>query len=497
MRLVWHVVALGVVSGSLGCHRARPSRGGGETRVTSATARPAEGARGARKVNPADVSLPRGYVIEVVAEGLTYPTGVTFDERGGVYVVESGYSYGEDFTKPRLVQIIDGKLREIASGGNGPWNGVTYRDDAFYVAEGGVREGGKILCIARDGTTRALVEGSPSQGDHQTNGPIFGPDGKLYFSQGSLTNAGVVGPDNADMGWLRRNPELHEIPCKDVVVTGVAYPSRNPLTPDDGFVRTSAFAPYGVTLPAGARVPGTVPCNGAVMRVSPTGGAVELVAWGFRNPFGLAIAPDGRLYATDNGYDMRGSRLVFGAPDVLWEVKPGAWYGFPDYSAGQAVTSERFHPPQQEEPVKAALAEIPSKPPQPAAQLGVHSSSNGFDFSRNPSFGFVGEAFIAQFGDTTPASGKVLSPVGFRIVRADVGNGVIQDFASNRGDVTGPASMRESGGLERPIAARFDPSGGALYVVDFGVLTTLDGRYAPRRQTGVLWRIRREEGAKK
>ena len=55
----------------------------------------------------------------------------------------------------------------------------------------------------------------------------------------------------------------------------------------------------------------------------------------------------------------------------------------------------------------------------------MHSSSNGFDFSRSKAFGFEGEAFIAQFGDMAPEVGKVWSPVGFKVVRVDVATGVI------------------------------------------------------------------------
>lgn len=51
----------------------------------------------------------------------------------------------------------------------------------------------------------------------------------------------------------------------------------------------------------GEVVVGQVPCGGAVMRVRPEGGQVEVVAWGFRNHFRLAFGPDGQLYATENG----------------------------------------------------------------------------------------------------------------------------------------------------------------------------------------------------
>jgi hypothetical protein len=71
----------------------------------------------------------------------------------------------------------------------------------------------------------------------------------------------------------------------------------------------------------------------------------------------------------------------------------------------------------------------------------------------------------------------------------DVANGVVEDFAVNRGTVQGPASWTGGGGLERPVAARFDPDGTRLYIVDFGVFTVDGNRFTPHPGTGVLWRI--------
>jgi len=67
---------------------------------------------------------------------------------------------------------------------------------------------------------------------------------------------------------------------------------------------------------------------------------------------------------------------------------------------------------------------------------------------------------------------------------------VIEDFAVNRGKTNGPASRLGTGGLERPVAVRFDPAGTSLYVVDFGVMT-MGASPQPRTGTGVLWRITR------
>lgn len=143
-------------------------------------------------------------------------------------------------------------------------------------------------------------------------------------------------------------------------------------------------------------------------------------------------------------------------------------------------------------PLSADDLDMPD-PPKPAALLAVHSASSGLDFSHSADFGHVGEAFIAQLGDMAPGVGETRGPVGFKVIRVNVETGVIEDFAVNRGKSNGPGSFLGSGGLERPVAARFDPTGSALYVVDFGVIrTSADGPMSERR-TGMLWSITRGE----
>jgi glucose/arabinose dehydrogenase len=461
-----------------------PSEGGGDTRF-----------REPRQIDASDIALLAGYEIEPVATGLTFPTDIAFDDRGRLYVTEAGYSYGDVVTTPRLLRIeTGGGTTEIARGTNPPWNGVEYHEGAFYIA-GGHMDPGQILRVTMDGRVTPLVEGLPSLGDHHTNGPVIGPDGWLYFGQGTATNSGVVGMDNFDFGWPRRYPEFHDVPCDTVVLRGKNYKTPNPLTedPDDEAV-TGPYKPFGVPAEKGEVVPGQMRCGGAIMRVRPDGSDLELVAWGLRNPFGLAFSPDRRLYITENHYDVRGSRPVFGTGDLLWEVEPGTWYGWPDFYAGRPLTDASwFEAPGKDEP-GFVLLEHPNEPPEPVALLGVHSSSNGIDFSRNSAFGYVGDAFIAQFGDMATGVGKVLAPVGYKIMRVDVETGTIHDFAINRGEENGPASWLESGGLERPLNVRFDPTGTALYIADFGVMTLLDDGVQPRPGTGVVWKITRTEG---
>lgn len=465
-----------------GCYAMRPSHGAGET---APKARPAP--------DPAAVVVPPGYRVELLAAGLNFPVGVTFDDQGGVFVVESGYSYGEVFAQPRLLRLeSNGATSVVAAGGKGgPWTGVTFSRGQFFVSDGNVLEGGKLLRITAEGGIDVVVSGLPSFGDHHTNGPVVGPDGWVYFSQGTATNSGVVGEDNLKFGWLTRYPRFHDIPGQDITLAGVNFESDDVLNLGSGRkVSTGAFLPFGTPSQPGQVIRGAVRCSGGILRVRPEGGEPELVAWGFRNPFGLAFDQDGALYVTENGADDRGSRKIWGAPDVLWRVERGKWYGWPDYVAGIPVTDELYHGPMRK-PLAFVLAQHPNPVPRPAAKFAVHSSADGFDFSRSQQFGYAGEAFVAIFGDQAPDTGRILGPVGGKVVRVDPRNGVITDFAVNRAPHEGPATRYGVPGLERPVAARFDPSGEALYVVDFGVMFMDEKGPNPMQNTGALWRIRR------
>lgn len=482
------ILVLVLAAGLAGCAGLRPSQGGGQTVFMPP-----------RQIDRNDIAIAEGYFIEPVATGLNLPVCVTFDDQGQVYVVEAGYSYGELWQTPRLVRVEPtGQTVEIArGGGNGPWTGAVWQKGQFYLAEGGVREGGKILRISGDGRITPLVENLPTRGDHHTNGPVVDKDGTIYFATGTYTNSGVVGPDNAKMGWLPRFPSAHDIPGQDITLAGENYQSSNPLENSamPPTVTTGAFVPFGTATTKGQVIRGQVPCNGGVFKIKPDGGTVELVAWGLRNPFWMAFNPDGKLYASDNGYDERGSRQVYGSADHLWEIRPGAWYGWPDFDGGRPLDSHYYEQEGKVRP-KFLLAKHPGTPPKPVVSFAVHSGSHGFDFCRNPAFAPQGEVFMAQFGDMAAMVGKVLAPVGFKVVRADLKTGVIHDFAVNKGPLNGPASFLKAKGLERPVSVRFNLKGDALYVVDFGVMMVHKGVGAkPVPNTGVLWRITRSGGS--
>lgn len=203
--------------------------------------------------------------------GLTYPTSVTFDEQGNAYVVEAGFSYGGVDPGGRIIMLSPtGGLSIIAEGLEGPLNGCTWHDGFLYISQGTLPEG-RVLRMTLDGERDIIVDGLPT-GDHHTNMVAVGPDEKLYFTNGTRTNSGVVGLDN--VSWLYTFPLAHDVPSFDAGLSGENYAMPDPLALFSlGMTQTGAFHSFGQAAREGQLVEGrTRSCGRWCRRGSPATG---------------------------------------------------------------------------------------------------------------------------------------------------------------------------------------------------------------------------------
>jgi glucose/arabinose dehydrogenase len=362
------------------------------------------------KIKKSDlVKVSMGFEAGILVDKLNFPTGITFDSQGRIYITESG---AFPMVKPRVLKINpDGSKEEVQIKGIDLDNtllGITYHQGYLYLSHRNKNDLGVISRITLDGQGETLIEGLPSQGDYHTYKVVFDPQERMYFGQGTVTNSGVVGPDNAKMMWLSKHPQAHDIPCKDIVLTGQKFTSKNPLTqsPSDKVI-TGAFQPFGQ---AGAiRIQGQLKCNGAIYRANADGSSLEVYAWGFRNPFAIGFDAKGQLYATQHGFDFRGSRPINNDPNVLFKVEEGKWYGWPDFSSTLLpVTDPRFSKGGKIPTFLIDHSASGFQPPQRnknlVAVFPLHSSADQFDFApaTGPFSKFAGDMFVALFGDLLP-----------------------------------------------------------------------------------------------
>jgi glucose/arabinose dehydrogenase len=437
----------------------------------------------------------------VVASGFNTPVHCCFDDLGACYLIECGHKVE---AKPRIlkVDVSTGEYETFYELPQERWNqtgavtGACWHEGYLYVANTD-----HIIRIAPDGRAEDILTGLPGLGDHQTNYPVVGPDRKLYFGEGSATNAGVVGADNFAYEWLPRFPQFHDVPAQDVTLAGRNYEFKNVLGDVRETARSGAYVPFGAETQPGQVIKGDAKCTGAILRCNLDGSGLEVVAWGLRNPYGIAFHPDGRLFATEHGIDERGGRYIVGDLEDFYEIREGAWYGWPDFASGIRLDDPYWGDGGQgREPV---LAEHPTPeghpdPPKPFVTFEPHAGPNGLDFSRSAGFGFEGDAFVALFGDLAPiTTHSTPRPAGFRVVRVDMRSRRAVDFAVNK--IAGPASKLPHAGFERPSHCAFGPLPGgggakdALYVVDWGEIEIAPeaGGVRMKAGTGTLWRIRR------
>src|SRR5215470_2752654 len=189
------------------------------------------------------MSSSPGSALRLVAGELSFPTSLAFAGDGTPLVAESGLPFGGARPGGRVLRLRRDGWEPLADGLGWPVNGLTADGEALFVSEGGPT--GRITRIERTGAIETVLDGLPGPGNYHTNMTAIGPDGRLYFSQGALTNTSVVGLDAYEIGWLGRLPHGHDIPGLDIVLTGLNVRTPNPLNGAAGATaETGAFHPF-------------------------------------------------------------------------------------------------------------------------------------------------------------------------------------------------------------------------------------------------------------
>lgn len=335
------------------------------------------------------VQVPDGFKLSVAYDQLELPTSIATDGK---------HFFVTEFDSGKVLRLTDtdgddvfDEILTFADGLEYP-RGLAVRPDTGEVYVASLGQINALRDKDGDGVAeenRLVIDNLYYfDASHANNGIAFGPDGRLYVAEGA--------------------PRL-----KDMKIDGNKFSVKGKGNTD--------FA-------------------GKVLSIKPDGTDVQTMAAGFRNPFDLAFARDGTLYATDNGEDTIDAD-VHG--DELNRIVKGDDYGYPFV----------YGPPPPDSKTAAPLINFPRD-----------TSPDGlvvYDADKFPA-DFRGDVLLALFW-----KGRSIA----RAHKDASGKWVYEDFVSN---------------LDRPIDLTVG-SDGAVYIVD---MNTGERRQTPNKdKPAVIYRV--------
>jgi glucose/arabinose dehydrogenase len=484
-------------------------------------------AGGPKVLAPADQKIidrkiteyPSGFVLKPYIVDLNSPTGMCFDDSGNLIIAEGGLDHEDPHIfgiRPNGTRFdiypVETRIPIFKPGFRiyGPVGGIVCFKGKIYVTHRDSDDNGVITAFGYDGSHTTVVADLPAQGDYSLTDIAVSPiHERLYFGLGTATNSGVVGLDNWKEGWVREHPQFADAPLKPLRLLGYRFDATNPqasiFTPD--ITVTVPFQPFGVSdiqrIPASANGKPT----GAIYSVSPEGGDLRVEAWGVRNPAGLIVSEFGRVYFTDQGMELRGTRPIVDDPDALFRLVTDGWYGWPDFSRDLRPISDAQFQPQSWMVINTGYPGVGfvidhqasgvSDPDERwlAGEFKSQAGAAKMDFvpRTGPFRAYTGDLVVALWGDRVPFSTgdqPLRKPYpGFKIVAVDPDRREIKDFVFNTDG--GPASELLEGsevGIERPIDVKFGPDG-SLYILDFGRIRMANSKEKVYDGTGKIFRL--------
>lgn len=291
---------------------------------------------------------------------------------------------------------------------------------------------GRVLTLPdKNGDARADAALTVVDGLDSPHGLAF-KDGALYVAE-----TGRVLRFRYDPAAMKASDQTVVVPN---LPRGQQHWSRTVVFGPDGHMYVSVGSSCNVCRESDKR-------RAAVVRYNADGSGETIFASGLRNAVGLAFHPAGVLWATVNERDWRGDD----APsEYVTEVKPGAFYGWPDCMAvaGELKPDTRFDRNARCDGVTRATREIQA-----------HSAPIGIAFYTGTQFPpeYRGSAFVAYRGSWNRSV-----PTGYKVVVVRFRDGrptAVEDF------ITGWLEGASSWGRPVDVIVGRD---GALYVSDQG-----------------------------
>ncbi|WP_297424355.1 PQQ-dependent sugar dehydrogenase [Clostridium sp.] len=263
------------------------------------------------------------------------------DENKNTYVAYDNYIkvIRDDGREETLLQDKSLKIENI----------IYYKSKLYFISNSSLYEydlGSKNL--------KSILDKIPSEGKYLDRNLII-KDSKLLLSIGSATNSGVATYDS------KYSPDKipYDKSSIDITLNGFNY----------GEKKTGAFMPYGNSSEQGQRIKAQSLANACIVEINLSNNKAALYSSGIRNIKGWDLDSEGVLYGIVGGMESTGERPINRDSDYLYKIDKGKWYGWPDFSGGDPITSPRFKGDK-------LVSNLISNPPNKIVQAPVYQYSD-------------------------------------------------------------------------------------------------------------------------
>lgn len=259
------------------------------------------------------LDVTKGYEYDIKAKGLSGAKDISIDEEGNVLVA---------FENEVRTIRADGKENKILLNRNRNIQSIMYnKGNIFYISGNSL-----FQYNIKTEEDKELLSNLPNSGEYKNSKLAINED-KIYISIGAATNSGVA-----------EDGKTYDLSPIKITLKGKNF---------DGD-KTGAFVEYGTKTSEGQVVKAAYPGNASIITYNINNSKSELFAWGIRNIKGWDFYSTGELFGIVGGMENRGLRPIKSDVDYIYNIKKGYWYGWPDYSGGDPVTSPRFNEAESE-----------------------------------------------------------------------------------------------------------------------------------------------------
>ncbi|MBK1811232.1 hypothetical protein JHL18_11375 [Clostridium sp. YIM B02505] len=282
--------------------------------------------------------LDREIGVSVKFKGIKDANCFTYDSLNNIYL---GTDNGIKLIK------TDGKSEDIIKEKDLKVSSIIYEDKKLYFISDNKLIGYDLENKKKD----ILISDLPRNNDIGKYS-IIAQENSIFISISSATNSGVVNDKNSI-------PDISPI---ELTLRGVNFGQDN----------TGSFSSYGVKTKNGQVIKRGSVGNACVIKYDIKNRKSQLFSSGIRNIEGWDYNSSRSLMAIVGGIENNGLRAVQGDTDYIYELKKDVWYGWPDYSGGDPLSSPKFTD-ENGKPVKMLLSKLPML--NPPAPFYVHSNA--------------------------------------------------------------------------------------------------------------------------